>query len=386
MHNRNSSNKKDRTGLKFLQNQILAVTMGDPCGIGPEIIAKLILEAAPSDLTDYVFIGPRRAFDEAYERLLNDHQKSMHRGVGCDANSHNFKRQKSPHPKDSGNLANINWIDIPEQGPFTSGKISAAGGRAAIQAIEIAHQLCTQPNGCMGMVTGPIGKEAIRMAGSPFSGHTDMLKSLASVPFTRMAMVYGRLKVVMTTLHVAWRDVPALLSEQSVYDTILAAHNAFATWRRPFPVIAVAGLNPHAGEHGMFGDEEERAIIPAIERARQVNPNISGPWPADSMFKPDFRRKTDIFIAQSHDQGLIAIKALGGIKCVNVTLGLPYVRTSVGHGTAYDIAGKGCADHRGLLAALKLARQLVAARSRPYNSTCQTTQNRPTVTSFETTE
>jgi 4-hydroxythreonine-4-phosphate dehydrogenase len=212
------------------------------------------------------------------------------------------------------------------------------------------------------MVTGPIGKEAIRLAGSPFAGHTDMLQALAGVPATRMAMVFGRWRVVMTTLHVAWRDVSRLLTETAVYETIMAAHEAFATARRPFPVIAVAGLNPHAGEHGLFGDEEERAIGPAIARARAVNPNVSGPWPADSLFKAERRRVTDVFVAQTHDQGLIAIKTLGGLRCVNVTLGLPYIRTSVGHGTAYDIAGQGRADHRGLLAALTLARRMALAR------------------------
>ncbi len=310
--------------------------MGDPCGVGPELLARVVAGASPADLARWVFVGPREAFDAAFARL--------------------FPRRRERIP------AGLRWIDVAERGPFPPGAVTAAGGRAAVQAIEAAHRLCREPGGCAGMVTGPIGKEAIRLAGSPFAGHTDMLQALAGVPATHMAMVHGRLRVVMTTLHVAWREVPRLVTETAVYETILAAHAAFATPRRPFPVIAVAGLNPHAGEHGLFGDEEERAIGPAIARARAVNPHVTGPWPADSLFKVEMRRATDVFVAQTHDQGLIAIKALGGIRCVNVTLGLPYIRTSVGHGTAYDIAGQGRADHRGLLAALTLAWRMAHAR------------------------
>ncbi|NLI79223.1 MAG: 4-hydroxythreonine-4-phosphate dehydrogenase PdxA [Candidatus Riflebacteria bacterium] len=308
---------------------VLAITLGDPCGVGPELLARVIAGASRDDLDRWIGCGPFAAFQQAFHRL--------------------FPRRRLP--------PGLRWQDVGGPGPFPVGAVSAAGGRAAVAAIEAAHALCLAGTGA-GMVTGPIGKEAIRLAGSPFAGHTDMLQALAGVPATRMAMVHGRFRVVMTTLHVAWREVPRLLTETAVYETILAAHTAFATRRRPHPVIAVAGLNPHAGEHGLFGDEEERAIRPAIDRARRDNPNVTGPWPADSLFKADRRRATDVFVAQTHDQGLIAIKVLGGLRCVNVTLGLPYVRTSVGHGTAYDIAGRGQADHRGLLAALRQADRL----------------------------
>ncbi|OQA08942.1 MAG: 4-hydroxythreonine-4-phosphate dehydrogenase [bacterium ADurb.Bin374] len=321
---------------------MLALTLGDPCGIGPEIVAKA-LPALPVSLLDrLVVVGPRAAIEAAHRasRIPLPEWIPVHSDGSFD-------------PAASG----VKLLDTGQAGPFRAGAICPEGGEAAVAAIEAAHDLC-DAGIFAGMVTGPIGKEAIRLAGSRFSGHTDMLCALAGVADTRMAMVWGRFRVAMTTLHVAWRDVPALLTADSVYETIRLAHEAAVTKRVPYPCIRVAGLNPHAGEHGLFGDEEQKTILPAIKRIRRVNPNVEGPIPADSLFKAEYRRTTDYFVAQTHDQGLIAIKALGGIRCVNVTLGLPYVRTSVGHGTAYDIAGRGIADHRGLIAAIREAVRL----------------------------
>jgi len=241
------------------------------------------------------------------------------------------------------------------------GVVCDNGGREALNALQAAHDLCRRGD-CLGMITGPIGKKAIRLAGSSFSGHTDMLEAWTGARATRMAMIHGRFRVVMSTLHVPYRSVPALLTESCVYETIRLTHEAFRTRQRPFPRIAVAGLNPHAGEDGLFGDEERCSIIPAMERFKSQNPHLSGPFPADSLYKRELRRSTDAFVAHTHDQGLIAIKTLGGLSCVNVTLGLPYIRTSVGHGTAYDIAGKGCADAAGLGAACRAAFRLAGVR------------------------
>jgi len=325
---------------------LLALTLGDPCGIGPEITAKALAGLPARVLDRLVIVGPKAALDAAF-RLTGGFPPrwiTVSRDGRFDATA-----------------TGVKLLDTGNPGPFPPGAVCRAGGEAAVAAVEAAHALCAA-GVCGGMVTGPIGKEAIRLAGSGFSGHTDMLCALAGVPDTRMAMIWGRFRVAMTTLHVAWRDVPALLTPESVYETIRMAHEAAVSARLPHPLIRVAGLNPHAGEHGLFGDEERRAIVPAIEKFRLVNPCVEGPVPADSLFKAEYRRATDWFVAQTHDQGLIAIKAFGGIRCVNVTLGLPYVRTSVGHGTAYDIAGRGTADHRGLLAAVREAERLVARR------------------------
>ncbi len=315
---------------------MLALTLGDPCGIGPEIAAKALPDVQARIAGRLIVVGPRASIEAAHRAagLAIPRWVPVGRDGAFD--------QAAP---------GVRLLDTGQPGPFTAGAICREGGEAAVAAIEAAHALCAA-GVCAGMVTGPIGKEAIRLAGSRFSGHTDMLCALAGVADTRMAMVWGRFRVVMTTLHVAWRDVPALLTVDAVYETIRLAHEAAATKRVPHPRIRVAGLNPHAGEHGLFGDEEQIAIVPAIDKIRLLNPNVDGPIPADSLFKADYRRTTAYFVAQTHDQGLIAIKALGGIRCVNVTLGLPYVRTSVGHGTAYDIAGRGIADHRGLVAAI----------------------------------
>jgi 4-hydroxythreonine-4-phosphate dehydrogenase len=168
--------------------------------------------------------------------------------------------------------------------------------------------------------------------------------------------------VVLATLHIPYHQVLRDLTVESLYHTLLLTQAFFATPRRPQPRIAVAGLNPHAGEDGLFGDEETTIIKPAIERLKGVNPHIFGPFPADSLFKAELRRSYDVFVAQTHDQGLIAIKTLFGIKCVNVTLGLPYIRTSVGHGTAYDIAADCKADPNGMIEAIREADRLVKAR------------------------
>ncbi len=331
---------------------MLALTLGDPCGIGPEIAAKALPDLPTGIAGRLIVVGSRAAIEAAHRAA----GLAVPRWVPVDAAG-------AFDPDAPG----VKLLDTGHPGPFRAGAICREGGEAAVAAVEAAHALCATGI-CAGMITGPIGKEAIRLAGSRFSGHTDMLCALADVADTRMAMVWGRFRVAMTTLHVAWRDVPALLTVDSVYETIRLAHEAVATRRTPHPLIRVAGLNPHAGEHGLFGDEERISIIPAIEKFRFLNPSVEGPVPADSLFKAEYRRTTAYFVAQTHDQGLIAIKALGGIRCVNVTLGLPYVRTSVGHGTAYDIAGRGVADPRGLVAAIREAVRLTAprgARARP---------------------
>ncbi|MBI3039238.1 4-hydroxythreonine-4-phosphate dehydrogenase PdxA [bacterium] len=316
---------------------LLALTIGDPCGIGPEIVAKTLSSLPIALARRLIAIGPI------------DHLKKTFLSLGL---SEPIWRSYENAPFDG-----LRFISIDNNETYDYGEVCSHGGDAAIKAVQIAHELCVQGI-CAGMITGPIGKKAIRLAGSTYSGHTDMLCALAGVKTTRMAMVFNKMRVVMTTLHVSFREVPKLLTKQTVFETLQLAHEAFSEKIKPFPVIAVSGLNPHAGEDGLFGDEEKVIIKPAIEEFRKVNPNVSGPFPADILFKREMLKSTDVFVTQTHDQGLIPIKAFGGIRCVNVTLGLPYVRTSVGHGTAYDIAGTGLADPSGLLQAIKLGFRL----------------------------
>lgn len=314
---------------KVLQTKKLVVTMGDTNGIGPEILAKLVATISQNMLSKLIFVGSYRIFEKYYNFL--------------------FSSKKIPK---------LSWVNISHEPEFNPGIITKDAGIAALEAIYKAHDLCTSSSEVCGMVTCPISKEAIRLAGCKFSGHTDLLRSLTNSSITRMAMVYNNLKVVLSTLHIPWKEVPQNLTFEAVFNTIILAHHSFSSKNKPYPKIAVAGLNPHAGENGLLGREEIEIINPAIIKAREINPNIYGPYPADSLYKKEMRKKFDVFVAQTHDQGLIAVKTLGGIKCVNVTLGLPYIRTSVGHGTAFDIAGKGVADPIGLINAIKVAFRL----------------------------
>ncbi len=360
--------------------KLLAITLGDPCGIGPEIAAKAIARLSPDELGRLLFVGPFEPLRKAGERLSIQTSNWVPETLACghhmrgvpDANGCGYRRGGvglpiSEDPRETLCRRCPAILDTGPAGDFPPGKICREGGMAAIKAIETAHDLCLRGI-CDGMVTGPIGKMSIKLAGSRFSGHTDMLGALTGARTTRMAMVLGKWRVVMTTLHVSYRQVLDLLTTEAVLETLRLAHEAYSTRSRPFPRLAVGGLNPHAGEGGLFGDEEKGIIAPAVEAFRKVNPNVSGPFPSDSLFKPDMRRKFDVFICQTHDQGLSAIKALGSIRCVNVTLGLPYVRTSVGHGTGYDIAGKGESDPSGLISAIREARRLTADTGRKGES------------------
>jgi 4-hydroxythreonine-4-phosphate dehydrogenase len=218
------------------------------------------------------------------------------------------------------------------------------------------------------MATAPISKEALRLAGLPWSGHTDLLAHLTGSPHVAMMFYSEGLRVVLATVHVALADVPRLLTQASLEATIdLTARELprFLPSDRLHdrPAIGVAGLNPHAGEHGLFGHEEEIAIAPAIAACRARGVNVSGPFPGDTIFVRAVRGEFDAVIACYHDQGLIPVKLLAFGQAVNVTLGLPIVRTSVDHGTAFDIAGRGIADPGSMIAAVKLAARL--ARTRP---------------------
>ena len=206
-------------------------------------------------------------------------------------------------------------------------------------------------------------------AGYPFEGHTEFLAALADAPNVGMLMVGGGLRIMLATTHVALRELPKRLTTEKVLTAIRLTARVMADWfGRPEAAIGVAGLNPHAGDHGRFGDEEARIIAPAIARARRAGIRASGPWPADTLFHRAHVGEFDATVAIYHDQALIPIKLLAFGQAVNVTAGLPFVRTSVDHGTAYDIAGKGVADPGSLLEALSLATEL-ANRTRGSKKT-----------------
>ncbi|HNJ84478.1 MAG TPA: 4-hydroxythreonine-4-phosphate dehydrogenase PdxA, partial [Piscinibacter sp.] len=252
------------------------------------------------------------------------------------------------------------------------GRIDARAGAAAARCIEQAVAL-VRGGAAAGIVTAPIHKEALAAAGITFPGHTEMLQALATdggtPPPVRMMLANEELRTVLVTIHVSLRRAIEGITFDAVLETIRIAHAASARWGQPAPRIAVAGLNPHAGEGGLFGDEEIRIIAPAIAAARAEGIAASGPYAPDTVFMrarhapPAHPGEFDIVIAMTHDHGLIPVKYLGVEQGVNVTLGLPFVRTSPDHGTAFDIAGSGRADASSLAAAVRMARTLVAGVS-----------------------
>jgi 4-hydroxythreonine-4-phosphate dehydrogenase len=250
--------------------------------------------------------------------------------------------------------------------------VQAAAGRAAIGCIEAATDLVLQRR-AGAVVTAPVHKQALAAAGSPFPGHTEMLQALAQrsgsltgvQPDVRMMLANDELRVVLVTIHASVRRAIESLSTERIATTIRLAHEAGQRLGIAAPRIAVAGLNPHAGEGGLFGDEEARLVEPAITRARAAGIDARGPFAPDTVFMrarhaPGHPGEFDLVVAMLHDHGLIAVKYLGVERGVNVTLGLPLVRTSPDHGTAFDIAGRGIADPASLQAALSMANRLVA--------------------------
>jgi 4-hydroxythreonine-4-phosphate dehydrogenase len=245
---------------------------------------------------------------------------------------------------------------------FEPGALSGAAGLAAYEAIVRAVG-DAQAGVVDAVATAPVNKEAFRLAGLPWVGHTDLLAHLTNAPHVAMMFHSDALRVVLATVHVPLAAVPHVLTRETMEATIRLVAREMPTFGLPNARIGVAGLNPHAGEHGLFGREEIETIGPAIDACRADGIAVSGPFPGDTVFVRAVRGALDVVIACYHDQGLIPVKLLAFGQAVNVTLGLPIVRTSVDHGTAFDIAGKGIADHGSMVAAVLLAAKLAGARA-----------------------
>lgn len=326
----------------------LGVTLGDPAGIGPEVTLKALgharLRRVPA-----VVIGDETLLRETARRLR----------LRCEVVpiAEAALRDGALPPRTRGGRPVVAVLPVSRLGAAARrpGKPSVAGGRAAYRYIETAARLACD-GAIAGIVTAPINKAWVTRAGFPISGHTELLKELTGARAVRMMLAGSRLRVILVTMHVALGKVPKALSVRDVARTItIAAEHLRRYHRVAEPRIAVAGLNPHAGEGGLFGREEERIIAPAIARARTAGADATGPYPADSLFFQAVQGKFDAVIAMYHDQGLIPLKLLHFHDAVNVTLGLPIIRTSPDHGTAYDIAGAGKADAGSMIEALALA-------------------------------
>ena len=251
----------------------------------------------------------------------------------------------------------------PTDGPaFRPGVVSADGGRAAFEAVRraTADALAGRIDA---LTTAPINKTAWHLAGLPWRGHTDLLAHLTGVSSVAMLFHSERLRVVLATVHIPLCEVPRQLTQDRVERTIALAHDELPWLGFSRPRLAVAGLNPHAGEHGLMGREEDRVLEPAIAASRARGIDVTGPFPGDTVFVRALNGEFDAVVACYHDQGLIPVKLAAFGSAVNVTLGLPIVRTSVDHGTAYDIAGQGVADPTSMIEAIQLAARLAVARS-----------------------
>jgi 4-hydroxythreonine-4-phosphate dehydrogenase len=330
---------------------ILAITMGDPGGVGPEIIAKALAHAEVFDHARPLVIGERRALEAAI-RIT---------GRPLEVRSVDQPAEAGEHPGivDLIDLANI---DIERLG---RARVSAEVGRAAYDYLERATQLALRDE-VGAIVTAPLNKEALSEAGWVGVGHTELLARFAGVPDKSVAMMLASksLRVVHVSTHVSLRRAIEMVTPERI---VTAARLAGETARDIVgrePHLAIAGLNPHAGEHGLFGSEEQEFIEPAIEQLRAEGWHVSGPMSPDTVFLRAAAGDFDAVIAMYHDQGHIPSKFAGFDDTVNVTLGLPIVRTSVDHGTAYDIAGTGKANEANLLAAIDLAAQMARNRYR----------------------
>jgi 4-hydroxythreonine-4-phosphate dehydrogenase len=246
---------------------------------------------------------------------------------------------------------------------FARGVLSAEAGRAAYDAV-VRAAADAQRGAVHAIATAPINKEALRLAGLPWNGHTDLLAHLTGAAHVSMMFYSDELRVVLATVHAALADVPGLLTRELMERTIDLSARDLPRFGVARPRLGVAGLNPHAGEHGLFGLEEQQVIEPAVACCRARGIDVSGPFPADTLFVRARRGEFDAVVACYHDQGLIPVKLVAFGRAVNVTLGLPIIRTSVDHGTAFDIAGKGIADAESMIAAVLLAARLAHGNDR----------------------
>ena len=311
--------------------------MGDACGIGPEIIAKLYANAQPFAPT--LVLGDEGCIRRV-TRLLD--LPLTVKGITSPEEFH-----LTPET-----INVISLSRLPEDLPF--GQLDARAGKAAFDYIRAGIDLALDKR-IRAVVTAPINKEALRLADIHYPGHTEILADFSGTKDFAMMLMNNDLRVILVTIHVSLRDAIEQLTVERELKILRLAHRAMIQLGIPQPRIAVAGLNPHAGEHGLFGSEDEAIIKPAILQAQAEGIEASGPWPGDTVFMHARQGRFEIVVAQYHDQGLIPVKYLGVDEGVNITVGLPFVRTSVDHGTAFDIAGTGKASEASLRVAVAQA-------------------------------
>jgi len=309
----------------------IVLTMGDPAGVGPEVVLQAVADPQLAALARWIVVGDAGVLALA-ERVT---------GIALQA------ELRDPHA-------------LAAMEDFTFGRLDARCGAAAMEYVRIATEMCLRGEAAA-MVTAPLNKEAVSLRGRPFSGHTEYIAQLCGATESRMLLASPRLCAIHVTTHIPLREA-CQADTARILRTIELGHEAMKLLGFAQPRIAVCGLNPHAGEHGLFGDEDARAIAPAIQAARAAGLTCSGPHPPDTVFLQALRGSFDLVVAMYHDQGHIPMKLIDFEETVNISLGIPIIRTSVDHGTAFDIAGQGRADARSMKQAMRLAARMASTR------------------------
>ena len=317
---------------------VIAVTMGDPAGIGPEVLLKALADPDVAPLADWVVVGDRYILELA----------EISTGVPL------------------GNVRLHDTGAIASYEDFAFGMLDARCGAAAVEYVRVSTELCLS-GAAEAMVTAPLNKEAVTLNGMLFSGHTEFIAELCGATESRMLLASDRLATVHVSTHIPLRHA-CELDTRRILRTIELGHDAMKLLGFAAPRIAVCGLNPHAGEHGLFGDEDEQHIAPAIRAAQAAGIDCSGPHAGDTVFLQAARGAYDLVVAMYHDQGHIPMKLIDFEGTVNISLGIPIIRTSVDHGTAFDIAGKNLADARSMKQAMRLAARMAIARRLGYGA------------------
>ncbi len=330
------------------KNPVVGLTMGDPAGVGPELCLRMLRTSEVLDCCRPVVFGSHAVLQRVAESA----------GIEMASEVRPLDTWDGSVPEGQALVLDCPGLDSAAVLP---GVVQPQCGAAAYTYIEQAILAANAARICA-VVTGPLHKEALQLAGVPFPGHTEIFASHTDTQDYCMMLTSEAISVCLVSTHIALSAVPAFLTEDRIVKVIALADAAMKRLGRAGARLTVCGLNPHAGEHGLFGDEEGRLIEPAIVSARAAGFNVEGPLPPDTAFVPAQREKTDAYIVMYHDQGLIPFKMLAFDVGVNVTLGLPIVRTSVDHGTAFDIAWQGKASPVSMVEAVKVAVQLAESR------------------------
>lgn len=336
---------------------IIGITAGDPCGIGPEIVVKSLAQPGIYSYCSPLVIADTAVIKEALK--ITGKSLNINRIAKISEGSYKF--------------GTIDVFDTQLKGieGLEYGKITRYGGKASFRFIENAIKLAMEKS-ISAVVTGPIHKKALHIAGYDFAGHTEIFANMTKTDKYCMLLVHGNDRVSHVTTHVPLKQVPALINDQRVYDVILLTYHGLIKLGIKDPAIGVAGLNPHAGDEGLFGCEDIELIAPAVKRAKSLGVNVEGPIPPDTVFVKMKGRQYNAVVAMYHDQGHIPLKLNGfefdetnkkwkSVGGVNITLGLPIIRTSVDHGVAFGKAGQGSANHQSMVDAIALAAKMVTA-------------------------